>query len=460
MMEDHNSNEGPISSLPLYTRQVLAEYLSIRKDLDQITPDLLRVFAQGSSEILERVATGLSKTSPGHPDLPIVYSVLHEIKAPKKISIGPGKGKKPVIAIPYGEVSKELLDIIHQSHYSPRSQKNLINALREILGAARRAGLNETLNHESLSALRDELYERENSPQTVAIKIGYWKILGRLFGLPKGTTKILDNEHRAARLEAGAEPSKMHLAFRANPVSPLDYARVARVVSEEAYESEGNRQTIHRLFITAAALSLLSFIPERVSDILKLTVGVEVSRDARGWSSEYFSNKTEKDRSVEYLPDQLTPYLDDLILLGADPGHQGRNLLHLYRHRVQTDSPLFARTDLRRPYSSGRIFELVKERTGHGPHAARKSITDYMAEIGGTPEEVMDLLGHRRISTAVKHYSISAEAIRRTRTLGDIKNLREELARDRTFRLPNGKLIDLSRIARDLDGSVLDVTEN
>jgi hypothetical protein len=453
-MENQNGNEGPISKSRLYTRQVLAEYLSIRKDLDQITPDLLRLFAQGSSETLKRVAAGLSESCPKHPDLPIIYSLIHEIKVPEKTTNGPGKGRDPVIFIPYEDVPEGLLAVIHESHYSTRSQQNLIDALREILGAAQRAGLEAALNHESLSALRDELYEKEDSPQTIAIKIERWKALSRLFRLPEETMTILDNEYRAARLEAETEPSKMHLAFRENPVSPLDYARRARVVSEEAYASEGNRQTIHRLFITAAALSLLSFLPERISDILKLTVGVEVTRDARGWSSEYFSNKTEENRSVGYLPDQLTPYLDDLILLGADPGPQGQNLLHLYRHRVTIRSPLFARTDLLSPYSRGRVFELVKERTGHGPHAARKSMTDYIAEIGGTPEQVMDLLGHRRISTAVKYYSVSAETIRRTRTLGEIRNVREELARDRTFRLPNGKLIDLDRIARDLDRSV------
>lgn len=453
-MENKNGNEGPISKSRLYTRQVLAEYLSIRKDLDQITPDLLRLFAQGSSETLERVAMGLSESSPGHPDLPVIYSVIHEMRTPKKTTTGPGKGRMPVISVPYDSVSDGLLGVIQQSHYSPRSQKNLINALREILGAARRAGLEETLNHESLSALRDELYKKDASPNTIEIKIKHWKALGHLFGLPNETMTILENERRAAKLETDASPSRRHLAFRENPVSPLDYARHAREASEEAYTSEGNRQTVHRLFITAAALSLLSFLPERISDILKLTVGVEVTRDARGWSSEYFSNKTDEDRSVGYLPDQLTPYLDDLILVGADPGPQGQNLLHLYRHRVQVGSPLFARTDLRRSYSRGRIFELVKERTGHGPHAARKSITDYMAEIGGTPEQVMDLLGHRRISTAVEHYSIFAETIRRTRTLGEIKNIRETLADNRTFRLPNGKLIDLNRIARDLDRSV------
>jgi integrase len=246
----------------------------------------------------------------------------------------------------------------------------------------------------------------------------------------------------------------MHIAFRENPVTPLDYARFARVVSEEAYASKGNRQTIHRLFITAAALSLLSFIPERVSDILKLTVGVEVTRDARGWSSEYFSNKTREDRSVEYLPDQMTPYLDDLLLLGADSGPQGQTLLHIYRHRVKSRSPLFARINLTKAYSPNRVFELTREWTGHGPNAARKAMTDYMAEIGGTPEQVMDLLGHRRISTSEKYYAVFAETIKRKRTLKEINNLREDLAQDRTFRLPNGKLVDLNRIARDLGRSV------
>ena len=454
MMDKKNGDEERISSSRLYTSQVLAEYLSVRKDLDHITPDLLRLFAEGNSEILARVAAGLSESSPGHPDLPIIYSVIHEIKRPEKTTVGPGKGRKPIISVPYCDVSEDLLDVIHQSHYSSRSQKNLINALREILGAARRAGLEEALNHDSLSALRDELYEKEGCPQTIEIKIGRWKALGRLLDLPKETMKIIGYEHRAIKLKADAESSKMHRAFRENPVSPLDYARFARVASEEAYKSDGNRQTIHRLFITAAALSLLSFIPERVSDILKLTVGIEVTRDARGWSSEYFSKKTGEDRSVEYLPDQLTPYLDDLILLGADPGPQGQNLLHLYRHRVERGSPLFARTNLTKAYSSERIFELMQMHTGHGPNAARKAMTDYMAEIGGTSQQIMDLLGHRRISTSEKYYAVFAETIKRKRTLKEINSFRESLARDRTFRLPNGKLIDLNRIARDLDRSI------
>lgn len=341
--------------------------------------------------------------------------------------------------------------MIKGSTYKPRIQLNLTYSLREIFGAARRAGLPEILNRQSLSALRAELDTRGICAKSIEHKIQNIKRLGELFMLDEETMKVIRNELRSAKLNAAQEPSKRHAAFRAMPLSPLDYARMARIVSEEAYATKGNRQTVQRLFITAAVFSLLSFLPERVSDILGLIVGQDVTRDARGWSAEYFSRKTDVDRSFEYLPDQLTPYFDDLILLGAKPGPQGRDFVNLYRHRVTERSPLFARTDLRRAYSPNRIWELVKERTGHGPHAARKAMTDYLSEIGGEPADILDLLGHRQVATAEKYYATCAAAHQRKRTLDTVEHLREELADTGPFRLATGRLIDLDRIASDLD---------
>lgn len=87
----------------------------------------------------------------------------------------------------------------------------------------------------------------------------------------------------------------------------------------------------------------------------------------------------------------------------------------------------------------------MKERTGHGPHAARKAMTDYIAEIGGTPEDVLDLLGHTKIATSETHYAVRTAAIKRKQALGVIDNLRGKLAEGKTFRLPTGRLIDLDR---------------
>jgi len=437
-----------------YTQQITQEFIALRDQIGQMTQELLLIFADGRVENLKRVASGLPRVSPGDPDLPIIYATIHEMQRfteHSKFASGPGKGNRPVYSIPLQEVPQHFLKIIQESQYTARSRLNLTYLLREILGAAQRASLPENLNLETLKAYRAELDAREVSTKTVKRNLDNLKRLGRLFALDEETQKIIANEHRAAKLAADREPSKRHIDFRANPLSPLDYARIARDVSKEAFATEGNRQTVQRLFITAGMLALLSFIPERVSDILGAVIGNDVTRDARGWSSEYFSRKTGVDRTFDYLPDQLTPYLDDLVLLGAKPGPQGRDLARLYKQRISLQSPLFARLDLRRAYSTGRIFELVKERTGHGPHAARKAMTDYLAEIDAAPEDVLDLLGHRKIATSEAHYAVYAEAHRRKRTLNRMDGFREELAAAGKFRLVTGRLIDLDKISRELD---------
>jgi hypothetical protein len=341
--------------------------------------------------------------------------------------------------------------VIQSSDRSPRQKQDITYILREILGAARRANLPEELNYVALTAYRAELDLRPILATTVESKFKDVQRLSHLFKLDIETQTVIAHEIRSANLAASHEPSKRHIAFLDNPLSPLDYARIARTVSKEAFSTQGNRQTVQRLFMTAAVLSLLSFIPERVSDILGAVVGKDVTRDARGWSSNYFSRKTGVDRSIECLPHQMTPYLDDLILLGAEPGPRGSDLARLYHQRVSMGSPLFARTDLRRAYSTGSLWGWVNKQTGHGPNAARKAMTDYLAEIGGTPEDVLDLLGHRRIATSEKHYAVRSAAIQRKRTLGEIDNLREDLTGTGIFRLQTGRLIDLNKITKDLD---------
>lgn len=449
------SGAPPDTDSPLYTQKILSEYLQVRGQLEHVTPQLLQVFSEGKIEILERVAAGLSKMQPGHPDLPLIYFTIHEIgrSTLQATGSGPGKGRKPVISIPLGEVPQAFLDVILLSHHKARLQEDLTYVLREILGAARRAGLPEILDRESLSAFRAELEVRAPAAKTTLRKVQDCQRLGRLFKLDAETMAIVTNELRAAKLDAEQEPSQRHAAFRAVPLTPMDYARFARKASEEAYACSGNRQSIHSLFVTASALALLSFLPERLADILKLVVGQDVTRDACGWSSSYFANKSGVERSVDYLPDQLTPYLDDLILLGAEPGPQGKDLMGLYRHRVASKAPLFARIDLHHAYSPNRVFELVKARTGHGPHAARKAMTDYQAEIGGSPADIMALLGHRRISTSEKHYAVRAAAIRRKQITRKVDQLREELVQSGQFRIATGRLIDLGKICRNLDRS-------
>ncbi len=452
--EVRKETEGESASMAPRTKRMLDQYLAVRGAIEHVTVEFLLAFADGSWDVLARVARGLRRVSPGHADLPMLHFAINELKrsaAQSNARSGPGKGRKPTVMVPMTDVPPEVLTKIRASNFSPRTKEDTTNTLRAILGAARRAGLPEIFSKESLAAFRSELDGRSLSAQTIGIQMEACARIATLCGLDLQTLAQISNERKAAKLQAAKAPSLRYTTFRAAPLTALDYARAARVASEEAFSCTGSQQSVHMLFLTAAALALFSFIPERVSDILKLVVGVNVIRDTRGWSSEYFSSKTKEDRSVAYLPDQLTPYLDDLMLLGADPGLHGRNLLHLYQHRVSLGSPLFARTDLRRPYSGTRVFEWMQMRTGHGPHAARKAMTDYQVDIGGTREEIMDLLGHRRAATSDKHYEVRAKAIRRKRTAEAIGQLRARLVESEKLRLPSGRLIDFAKINRDLD---------
>jgi len=384
-----------------YTRQITAEFKAARAGLSAMTPKLLHIFADGQVEVLD--------------------------------------------------VPQEMLHAIKHSRLGERVQNDVRYVLREVLGAARRGELAEQINQAALSVWKLEIDRRKLSAKTVERKLLDVRRLGEIFNLDAAVQTVIHNEFTAARLNAAQEPSQRHADFRAHPLSPVDYAKAAHRVSEEAFHTTGNRQTVQRLFIASAVLSLLSFIPERVSDILAAVIGRDVSRDARGWSMNYKSQKTDTDRSFDYLPDQLTPYFDDLILLKADPGPQGRDFWHLYRQRVELQSPLFARTDLKRAYSSGRIFELVKAETGHGPHAARKAMADYLVETDASPIDVLDLLGHRRLSTSQKHYEVRADAVRRSKAIGKVDDLRAGLNETGSLRLASGQLIDLEGLSQFLN---------
>jgi integrase len=195
-----------------------------------------------------------------------------------------------------------------------------------------------------------------------------------------------------------------------------DRSIAAQQVSVEAaiaVEEGKVRQTIHRLYITAGLLALLSYLPERRGDIVNLVIGKSVVRDAFGWSLRKKSNKTGAVRDTCNLPETLTPYLDDLVLLGADPGVRSENLMVMIDQRVQIQSPLFARIDLIRPYSGTRLFEFVKDKTGHGPHAFRKAATDDLIALDASKGQIMEHLGHSNPETSRKYYEGLGPRIRR-----------------------------------------------
>ena len=205
------------------------------------------------------------------------------------------------------------------------------------------------------------------------------------------------------------------------------------------------RQTQHKLFTVAGLLSFLSYDPERLSDFCAFRLGENIFLDPFGWHSDFLSSKTSEDRAVPYFPKILNEFLNDLILLGADPSPD--NLHRLYAQRAAYRGPLFATADLVTGYGKGHLSALVKERTGHGTHVARKAMTDYIVRNGGSIQDVMDMLGHRNPTTAKEAYEVFAPQFRRERASAALNGIREADAKKGPRRNPaTGRLVDPKKI--------------
>lgn len=402
------------------------DHLALRGTLPVYTPRVAARFADGRLDVLVSVAAMLQRLDPTNGDLPILHAAANALRrktAPP--SQGPGKGRAARWSVPVEDL--------------PDQQ------VAQVAGYDRAA----------LAAFRGELDDRGLAAGSIARSMRDCLRLGALFGIDERLARHIRAEMNAAMREAKRQPSKRKADFRAAPLTPLDYARKARDVSRQAHACTAGRQTRHRLFLTAAILAFLSWMPDRTGDLVKLVIGRDIARTTKGWHLDAQANKTGFDLTLPLLPDALTPYLDDLVLLGADPGFGGKVLDGLYRQRVAMQSPLLARIGLDRAYSPVRVFELVRAATGHGPNAARKSMPDYCAAEGMPIEDAMALLGHRSRATTEDHYEVLADRHRRAHTQETLSGLRRDLlgtgeTTDGTFRPPDGRLVDLSRINRAL----------
>lgn len=434
-----------------YYIEILEEYIEARTKVVVLNIEVAWKFADGRPQILERLARMISLVEPGSPDITILYAAIHHKKSGKGSDRnGPGRGNAPVYSIPLEEVPRAYRDKIMCEDVSHNVHVMLLERLREIFGAARRAGVEESLNAAAFAAFGREVHGRELTPSTVAKKMKDAKRLAKLFELDASLIEPIHNELMAARRRISKEPRVRHVAFRANPVAPWDYAIQAVEASHEARQPGLRRPSRHKLITTAALLAVYTVSAERISDLLGLVVGKSAQRDEEGWLLDFITQKGARHRSALRLPPEVTPYLDDLILLGASPGVDGSVLTKLYRERAAIGSPLFARSNWKNAYGNVSVYTFFKERTGHGPHASRKAMADHLAAAGLGEEHVLEILGHQDIQVSRDAYEMFADRARRARTHEALSEAQKERAKYGSIRTPAGQLVDPARIAARL----------
>ncbi len=423
--------------------RVLEKYLKLRPSIHVVTRDILDIFVAGEYSRVDRLSRAMTKVDPSHPDLPVIYAVKRDLAKRKRKAEGLcEKGSKPRLSIPAEEVPEEYRELI-QSFKEGRTRENHLLTLRRILGAARRADLPERVNQESIVAFRREITSL--APMTGHSYMSETRAIAEALSLDPILIEQLDAECLHFAYRAEQEGSIRQKAFRANPVTPLLYAEQALAAYQEAMQVGIGRQTQHKLFTVAGMLSFLSYDPERLSDFCAFRLGENIFLDPFGWHSDFLSSKTSEDRGVPYFPKILNEFLNDLILLGADPSPD--NLHRLYAQRAAYRGPLFATTDLVTGYGKGHLSTLIKERTGHGTHAARKAMTDYIVRNGGSIQDVMDMLGHRSPETAKQAYEVFAPQFRREKASAALSSIREADAKKGPRRNPaTGRLVDPRKI--------------
>ncbi|MGX9847117.1 hypothetical protein [Limimaricola litoreus] len=122
--------------------------------------------------------------------------------------------------------------------------------------------------------------------------------------------------------------------------NPTDIGKVWTLAEKLLAKSRAHKAGTSRRYLLAlhaAALALAVAAPLRISDLWRLRIGHEITRDATGWSMALVTQKTNGDYERSELWPELSEFLDELLVLEAPGG----NLWRGYDARL--GSPLFSR---------------------------------------------------------------------------------------------------------------------
>ncbi len=212
--------------------------------------------------------------------------------------------------------------------------------------------------------------------------------------------------HNAFKHEAKSDVSRKEVKLAAQPLDLVSLAETAHALLQNAPIQDHIRAR-RRDYILAAAMALLTKLPLRAADIRAARVGHEFCRDSEGWTVSLNTSKTGSDVTGR-LADELTPYLDAVLLMGVGSQH----LWTVYKSRVGT--ALFGNPARSwEPFGKNWLFENMQKMTGHGPHVVRSLIYD--AVVGDPKLDLkvaQALCGHAH-ETSRKFYELNADRYRR-----------------------------------------------
>lgn len=346
-----------------------------------------------------------------------------EADAPTRASVRALAVSVPADALP--EAWRQALDALRAGRRgrgaAPRSIDTMTTAARQLVWAARRAGLPDAISLDTVRAYDRALEERGARASSRAILFASLRALGRRIGVEEELLADLGDlvAHYERRARGEGKLKEGRLADLPDLGAVFDHANA--LLDEAAGVTDRRRRVT--LYVDGAALAFLSLIPLRNQDTV-LVWGRDVCWIGDDGPEEW--GLSERDEPLHYYLDLrtskidaalagplapiLTPFLDALILRGQDE----RLLPELRRRIMEARSPVFPRTN-GAPRSARGLSSRWRAHLGTGSIISRTRIHTMLGALGerGT-RAALALCAQRSPRTAAWY---QAEALGRRRML-------------------------------------------
>ncbi|MDF2233201.1 hypothetical protein P2H44_11620 [Albimonas sp. CAU 1670] len=255
--------------------------------------------------------------------------------------------------------------VVDMAPPAPSIVKRMDQKLRQLIWSARKAGLPDELSVATARAYYTDLQARGLRPATLRASFEELCRFARHAAMSPDLIEALQRTYNTLGKDERLTPALKHGKVHAIGTT-VDVIVKAEALLREAQATQPRRSR-RTLENAAAALALFALAPVRLADTA-LHFGRQLRWDAEGWSLSMHLSKGKNAYGLRF-DRRVDPYIDTLILRGADPAW----LDDLRDDCLARQRALFL-TPAGTPAGPGYVSDLWRRHLGTGEHIARTLI--------------------------------------------------------------------------------------
>lgn len=329
------NGEEPVGAEKMNSR--LTRWFAHLEARGVIVPDDEDFLSFGSVWTLDRLRRDLEQYAPEQiGPLRVLVSDLYRSRR-KSLATGKPHGKKCKLSIPREDLrddwkkalatmcdERALYDAglkLDDGPIPPVAQmtQSIEYTLRALSKVCLDAGREPDLTKATVRLLLQRQEARGLTARGLSIPLGRLAIFARYRGrkkLAKRLTALSKDYTKRARLEK----KQKYIWLEQNPTTVGDVWQKAEDLLAESRAMPLRAPRRYLQALHAAVLALSVNAPLRISDLHRFRLGTEITRSSEGWSLEIGTQKTGYEYEIQQIWPEITPFLDELILLDAPGG--------------------------------------------------------------------------------------------------------------------------------------------